>query len=343
MQASHRLMVFLFVMACLVMAPGVASAADPGNPFPADSSVSDQKAGSILVYNVYTSSITNFNAQNSRISITNTSDDRTAFVHLFFVDGSTCSVADMFVCLTANQTYNVLASDLDPGVTGYLMAVAVDGVTGCPVNFNYLIGDVYVKFPTGHVGSLAAEAIAAQYDTFTGCDGSSPLAQLFFDDPGTPDSYNALPRVLAVDNIGDRFSGNNTLLILNRIGGSMAISSLALGSIFGLLYDDAENSFSFTFSSGACQYRNILSNTFPRTVPRFEVVIPAGRSGWMKIFSNDESVSMLGAVFNANPNSNTVGNAFDGARNLHKLTLNTRGSRTGGTQSITIPVFPPSC
>lgn len=343
MQASHRFTHLLMAMGITFALSTMALAAEPGSRFPDTSSISDQKAGSMLVYNVYTSSITNFNAQNSRLSITNTNENSAAFVHLFFVDGSTCAVADMFVCLTANQTYSFLVSDLDPGVTGYLMAIAVDGVTGCPVNFNYLIGDVYVKFPTGHTGNLAAESIAAQFETFSGCNGSTSLAQLFFDQPGTPDSYNALPRVLAVDNITDRMSGNNTLLILNRIGGNMAISSSPIGSIFGLLYDDAENAFSFSFSSGACQFRSTLSNTFPRTVPRFEVAIPAGRSGWMRIYSTDESVSLLGSVFTANPNANTFGNAFEGARNLHKLTLNTQDSRTGGAQSITIPVFPPSC
>ncbi len=341
MQASHRFRDFLTAMAVAIVLTATVSAAEPGTRFPDTSSLSDQKAGSILVYNVYTSSITNLNAQNTRISITNTNEYEMAYIHLFFVDGSTCSVADMFVCLTANQTYTFLISDLDPGVTGYLMAIAIDGVTGCPINFNYLIGDAYVKFPTGHYGNLAAEAIAAQFETFSGCNGSTSLAELFFDQPGTPDSYNPLPRVLAVDNISDRLSGNNTMLILNRIGGNMAIASASIGSIFGLLYDDAENSYSFTFASGACQYRNSLSNNFPRTVPRFEVAIPAGRSGWMRLYSADESVSLLGAVFTTNPNASTFGNAFEGARNLHKLTLN--GGASGGGQSITIPVFPPSC
>jgi len=49
------------------------------------------------------------------INITNTNGSQTAFVHLFFVDGSNCSVADSFVCLTANQTMTLNAADVDPG------------------------------------------------------------------------------------------------------------------------------------------------------------------------------------------------------------------------------------
>ena len=40
------------------------------------------------------------------------------------------------------------------------MAVAVDAGTGCPINFNCLIGDAFVKLSTGHAANLAAEAFA---------------------------------------------------------------------------------------------------------------------------------------------------------------------------------------
>jgi len=316
-----------------------AKAADPGLPYPRGSAANDQRLGSILVYNVYTSSVTNSNGQNSRFTLTNASETNFAFVHLFFVDGATCSVADSYICLTPNQTVSILASDLDPGITGYMVVVAVDQ-RGCPVNHNFLMGDVYVKFPTGHTGNLAAEAFAAQYDTFTGCNESSSTATLFFDLPGTPDSYNLLPRTVAIANIPDRGSDNNTLMILNRLGGNLGIGAAGIGNVFGLLYDDGENGFSFTFASGACQFRSILSNNFPRTAPRFETVIPAGRSGWMKLYADNPAVGLLGATFNSNMSSNAAPNAFNGGHNMHHLTQNNTGQ---GAVSITIPVFPPSC
>ena len=63
-------------------------------------------------------------------------------------------------------------------------------------------------------------------------------------------SYNALPRVLAADNIPDRASGNDTLLVINRIGGNLLVGASPIGSIFGLLYNEAEQSHSFSFNTG---------------------------------------------------------------------------------------------
>ncbi|MFN0086893.1 MAG: hypothetical protein ACKVX9_15995 [Blastocatellia bacterium] len=333
MRTSHRLSQRLISALLLLVAAGVARAGDPGNPYPASSAINDQKAGSILVYNVYTSSITNFAAQNSRITVTNTSNTARANAHIFFVDGSTCSVADSYLCLTPNQTATMMASDLDPGITGYLFVVAVNDL-GCPINFNFLIGDVYVKFPSDHATNLGAEAIAAQFSENTACDANSIMATLTFDASGAPGSYNPLARVLSIDNIPDRVSGNNTLLVLNRIGGNMATGAATIGTVFGLLYDDTESPYSFSLSSGACQLRGTLSNNFPRTTPRFETVIPAGRTGWLRLWGDSAAAGLFGAVINSNPGISS--NVFNGGRNLHKLTLNP-------TPTVTIPIFPPSC
>ena len=66
------------VLAAVVAA--TAQAADPGQVYPAASEVSDQKAGSVLVYNLYTSSATAATTQNTRISITNTSSTSAACI-----------------------------------------------------------------------------------------------------------------------------------------------------------------------------------------------------------------------------------------------------------------------
>jgi len=343
MRTSHKLSQWLFSCSLFILLSASAilsvRAADPGIPFTSSAASSDQKAGSLLVYNVYTSGISNFTSQNARISLTNSSDFVTTQVHLFFVDGSTCSVADSYVCLTANQTINFLASDIDPGVTGYLIALAVNA-QGCPIRHNFLIGDVYVKFSSGHSGNLGAEAFAAQYDAFAGCTASSSTATLVFDAPGVPDSYNPLPRTVAVDNVPDFSSNNSMMLILNRIGGNLGTGAGALGSIVGLLYDDGENGFSFSFTSGACQFRSTLSNNFPRTSPRFETIIPSGRSGWIKLYIDNAAAGLLGATINSNPNNTSAANAFNGAHNFHHLKYNNTG---GGSVGLTIPVFPPGC
>ncbi|MGE0128331.1 MAG: hypothetical protein AB7U82_09650 [Blastocatellales bacterium] len=283
----------------------------------------------MLFYPIFTSSATEPAQQDTRINITNADIFRPVYVHLFFVDGASCSVADMFICLTESQTASFLASEFDPGTTGFLIAIATDNL-GCPTAFNALMGDEYVKFSTGHKSSLAAEA-AAGLNVPPQCDENSFTARLNFDGI----SYSLLGRALALSNLADRASGNNTLLILNRIGGNLATASARLTPVFGILYNDTENAFSFNFAPNTCQLISTLSNTFPRTVPRIEQIIPAGQSGWLKLWSYDDA-AIFGAAINFNPESEMATSAFSHGHNLHKLTLTTIGT-------LTIPVFPPHC
>jgi hypothetical protein len=147
--------------------------------------------------------------------------------------------------------------------------------------------------------------------------------------------YNALPRTLALSNLASRADGNNTLLVVNRLGGNLATGASTLANLFGVLYDDSETPFSFSFSPGTCQFRSLISSNFPRTTPRFEQAIPAGRSGWLKLALFTEG-AISGVALNANPNAGTQANAFNQGHNLHKLTLTTAAT-------LTVPVFPPAC
>ncbi|MDX2043664.1 MAG: hypothetical protein SF097_20780 [Acidobacteriota bacterium] len=305
----------------------------PGVAFSALSEVSDQRAGSVLIYNIYTSNPTVPAVQNTRINITNVNPGQDTAVHLFFIDGDSCSVADSFICLTRNQTTSFLLADFDPGTTGFMIAVAVDSITGCPINFNYLIGDEFVKFSSGHAANLQAEAIAAVAGSPSLCDETSPIATLNFDGLG----YGRLPRALAVDDIPSRADGNDTMVIINRIGGNLGLGTSPLGTLFGIVYNDSEISSSFNLTGG-CQLRGTLSSNFPRTIPRLEQFIPAGASGWMKfwISGNDGNKGISGSVINFNPNTSVSSSAYNQGRNLHKLTLDTNNS-------FVIPVFPPPC
>jgi hypothetical protein len=307
------------------------AAAGPGAPFPARSEVSDQKPGSILIYPLYSSMTTSFSRENTRFSLTNTDPTRAVVVHLFFIEDDSSSIADAFACLTPNQTASFLASDLDPDVTGYLIAIAVDQRTGCPINFNHLIGDEYVKLSTGHAANLAAEAFAALAGAPPVCDDTTTTIDLNFDGL----SYNAAPRILAVDNIPSPVDGNSTLLVIDRIGGDLASGLSTIGQFFGIAYDDMEHSFSFEQSTSRRQFRMIISNTFPRTTPRISNVIPSGRTGWMKFWRTTDG-GIIGCVINFNPNAAANASAFNQGHNLHKLTLTTESS-------FTMPVFPPSC
>lgn len=317
----------------------------PGQCHPPGSEITDDKAGSVLFYSLYTSAAASNDPQNnSRVSLTNTNQQLGVAIHLFFVDGATCSVADAFLCLTANQTASFLMSDVDPGITGYIIAIAVDGPpgtadgtnTGCPISFNYLIGSVYVKMTMSprREAELAAESCASEFGSpVPGCNPNASTAVIHFN--GVPgQGYNRLPRVLATSSIPARADGNSTLLVVNRIGGNLGTGAATVGTLFGILYDDAENSASFSLTGG-CQLRGELTNNFPRTTPRFENFISAGRTGWLKIWSEND-IGLIGATLNQNRNANAVANAFDGGHNLHKLTMT-------NAVSLTIPIFPPSC
>jgi len=308
----------------LALLTGAALAQDPGTALSATSEASDQKAGSLLYFNAYTSDASNPSTADTRVNITNTSSQSAIAVHLFFVNSADCRTADSFICLTENQTANFLASDLDPGTTGFIVAVA-STVDGFPIRFNFLIGDEYVKFASGHRANLAAVAFSKINDDVVLVPPDNVVAQLNLDGI----MYNRAPRVVAVDNIPARADGNDTLLILNSVGGDLSTSSSILGNLFGILYDDAETPLSFT-TSGNCQLRQSISNNFPRTTPRVETAIPSGRSGWMRISSSTGS-----AIVGASINRGTGDRAFNGGHNLHHLTLT--------NTAIRIPVFPSNC
>jgi len=310
----------------------VAVTCDPagdGGPLSTQFSGNDQRAGSVLIFPLYTSSASSAQDQNARLSLTNLDPSRSANAHLFFVDAGTCEVRDAFICLTANQTTSFLASDFDPGTTGFVVVVAVDR-QGCPVNFNFLIGDEYVKLNSGHAANLGAEAIPAIAGGLATCGIDSTTATLRFDGV----SYAPLPRVVATSNFASRADGNETLLILNRIGGSLVTGGTTTSAMTSLVYDDAGNSYSLTFSL-SCQYRgSVWVST--RATPRFETVIPSGRSGWAKYYNNGVDEAFVGATINLNRNSAAQTGAFNEGHGLHKLNYTT-------SAAYTIPIQAPGC
>jgi len=346
------------ILLVLVMASISAAAADPGAVYPTTSDVSDQKMGSLLFFNYYTSSSCCPSQENTRINLTNTHQSANVMVHLFFVDGTTCSVADSFLPLVRNQTSTFVLSDIDPGVMGYLVAVAVEGPNGFtggtnsgrPLSFNWLIGDEYIELTSGHQANLGAETFAVIDDMSSGTPvpkdpaylASSPTADLIFN--GTAGNYNRAPQLLALSSMpspSESIAGYNTQVVLNRIGGSLVGSATPIGPLFGLMYNDASMQLSFTFSSTSCQFRSQINRNFPRTTPRPNLLIPEGRTGWAKFYSMSENVGLLGAVMITNNTGNTGNNlslgveTLNGGRNLHKI-------RLANTVQYEIPVFPPN-
>src|SRR5215813_10039131 len=181
-------------------------------------------------------------------------------------------------------------------------------------DFNYLIGEADVKLASGHAARLNAVAIAALRLPLRGPD--SPEAQLNFDGQ----MYNQVPRALALSGIPSLNDGNSTLLVVNRLGGSLggSMSPISLG--VGCLADDQENISIFSFRGG-CQIRELLGS-FPRTAPPFSSIIPSGHTGWMYFYSTDPSTrngeGIIGAAITLNPGGNR---AFNSGSNLRVLTL----------------------
>lgn len=283
--------------------------------------LSDNKAASVLIYNVYTSGL-NSAQQDTRLTLTNVHPQLPSYVHLFFIDGSTCSIANWTLTLTQNQTVSMMMSDIDPNVTGYIIAVTVDEF-GCPNSFNYLVGEALVKFDSGHSANLAAVGVPALLGGLLQCSPQDVQTELRFDGV----SYMGLPRTLAISSLMSRAEGTDSMLIVNRIGGSLNDRVPAVGQLFGLLFDDLETAGSFTLNGTSCQSRFTLNNNFPRTSPRYDQLIPAGRTGWMK-FSTTNDSAITGAVIN-----NLGPTGFSSGHNLHTLTVT-------NTVVVRMPLYP---
>ena len=314
---------------CLIAATALAQ---QGTPLPASSGMSDMKPGSLLFYPYYTSEVISTYNENTRINLTNTHTTQEVYLHVFFVDSATCQAADSFFCLTANQTLTFIASDYDPGITGYLMAVAVNKDTGLPIQFNYLIGSYYFKLGSGFASNLSALSFAALTDTPATLNTDGSTADIKFDDV----KYNAGPRMLAVDSLPSRADGNSTMLILTRLGGDLAGGqSASIGGLLGQMFDDNEKGYSFSMAGGTCQFRNIFSDANPRMVPRFSSIVKAGHVGWVKLWPT-ANIPVIGISVNANASTAVSQTSYSGGHNLHVLSTTTTGV-------FTIPVFVPSC
>jgi len=354
---THVLSAIFAIMAMTVAAlaadPGTAignvpsgTATDPhasANPVEIGS---DMKAGSILAYTYYTSNSNNSSATDTRINITNTHPTASIVVHFFFV-ASSCSVADFKAELTQNQTYSFLTSDFDPDTTGYVLAVAEDQV-GLPIAWNYLIGDLYSKLANTFSVNLGAIAYAARYTFNTQGISSNPPSPAdtlataetvtinFGGNVGTGGSYDALGRSFAVDNIPSRASGDTTRVIYAGIKGSYVTGPAGAGAngMFGVLYDDAEQGQSFNWSWDCASVKTLDNNT-PRTAPRLDTVIPAGRTGWIRTYHNgDVGAAMSMMVYNSA--WSTAGGQSVNFHGAHHLQVLTRSS----SQAATLPVFP---
>jgi sugar lactone lactonase YvrE len=288
------------------------------------SNVSAQRAGSVLVFPYYTSKAAT--KADTRMTISNISSAAStvanqAYVHLFFVDGTTCAQADLFLCLTPNASFSFKASEYDPEATGWLLAVAVNQA-GTPIQNNTLIGNAFVT-DGNYVDNYGAESFWANFAQ-TATVNPNGTATLRFDGSG----YERVPNEFAaeiqspVDVAGQRIvtAGLNGDLTTGQITGAAQAGT-------ALVYNGNEKPFgSFSaFLNGNCQALATITTSSPRVPNGMAVMIPSGQTGWMR-------VKVGGAVgLIMTPRTAT----WKGIRALHKISYT--------TATLTISTFRPVC
>jgi hypothetical protein len=174
--------------------------------------VGDQKPGSVLFFNRYTSSASNPSRENTTVNLTNTNPTSSVFIRLFLINSATCQSQEVELCLAAQQTLSFQMSDLDPGVKGYGVAVATNQA-GEPVQFNWLMGNTIVKQSAANVlkpftSVLAAMAIAKRSPGAL-VAGPGNEAEMIFDDA----IYDRLPAQVAFDGVPSQGNAANTTVV----------------------------------------------------------------------------------------------------------------------------------
>lgn len=224
------------------------------------SRLSSETPGSVLVYNIYTSQASDPSLQNTRITITNTNLNTSVIVRFWFIEGASGGVSVIHdECLPQKGTKSFLASDLDIGITGYMIASAINS-DGVPIRFNFLVGDEYVKLSSGHSGNLPAQACSAFYGS---TNSTNPLdGKLVFD--GST-GYSLLPKIVAAANIPHPFNSGIAKLILNSLNGDVPLngSVSALGQLSLVTYDEDGTTLKSVLRTwGAQQIESLTVNTY---------------------------------------------------------------------------------
>jgi hypothetical protein len=338
MRTSHTITRTLVAVAAFLALAGAAMAATFTSTV-ANPDVSDQKAGAVLVFPYYTSaSDGNFSKSDTLMQITNVCNGpavsggipQYSYLHLFFLNGSNCSPADTFVCLTPNGSIQIKASDYDPTVTGYLIAIAVDA-TGMPTTGttgNCFIGSAFVRDDNNSIiGSYGAEAFAGILGgtVTSNADGSTSVRL-----DGT--NYDAAPTQFSVQvqdpNVAREF------IVLASVNGNLGVALSTVGqSGVGVLYRADETPASFQpFTTGNCQVVNKVDKNKPRIVPGDITTFLKNSYGYLKFNTN---VGAVGLLLSAQGPANQPNNRWSGIRTLHKTNV--------GSATLVVPMFPPFC
>ena len=291
--------------------------------------VSDQKAGSLLVFPFYGNDGA---GGDTRLTITNVGEangnvNNQLNVHLFFLDAS-CSQADVYLCFTKFQSYSFKASEWDPVTArGELIAVPVDAM-GAPITYNGLIGNAFVNTTVSGakwVGNYSPEAFTA-VGAVTGVTTTATLNLNNAPLVGGA-GYDAPAGGFAAEFQSPVDVKNQAILTMGlngTIGG--ALNGNAAAGI-AAIYRNDEKLFSYSMPGSGCSALTIINDATIRIVGGLSNSIGTGKTG-TAIWNVAGAVGLFVTPVQAN-------NASQGIRTLHK--------RTAGNASLTIPVFMPIC
>lgn len=364
MKPSHSLAHLFFALVALIAIRAISFAQ------PADSivQVSDQKAGSMLVFPFYGSDGA---GGDTRLTITNVGPAGVApavngigtaqtisnqlNVHLFFLD-STCAQADGYLCFTKFQSYSFRASEWDPVTTrGDLIAIVVDNM-GFPISYNGLIGNAFVNTTVNGakwLGNYGAEAFASlgQFNVNTGNFDSDAFLNQFITTAFLRMNNGPRNRVVGYDAAASSFevefqspkdSVNQAILTVGLSGFiGRELSGNAPDGI-GAIYRNDEKIFSFTPPAGGCSVVTLINDASIRIVGGLSNSIGTGKTGtaiWnVRAFVNNaffpgNSVGLFITPVQAN-------GGWSGIRTLHKRNVTEINVNNIGLQ---MPVFMPTC
>lgn len=353
MQATHNL-TRIFVALAAVIAFCAVSFGQVATSSPVQ--VSDQKAGSLLVFPFYGSdgaggdtrlTITNVGPVAAPGVMTAQAISNQLNVHLFFLD-AVCAQADVFLCFTKYQSYSFKASEWDPVTKqGELIAVVVDN-NGVPTSYNGLIGNAFVNTTVGGakwVGNYSPEAFASVGNANLNPSVASPggtLAGLPLNNaprdgvaaPGGPVGYDAAASRFAVEFQSPVDSKNQAILTMGLIGpvGTNLGGNAAFGT--GVIYRNDEKAFSFTPPGPGCSVITLIDDSKIRIVGGLSNSISTGKTG-TAIWSVGNAA--FGAAVGLFVTPVQANGGWSGIRTLHKMAVN---PVFGG---LSIPIFMPLC
>lgn len=269
---------FMLLMSCAILL-AVSALAQPN---PVNVTLTSQKPGSLLVFPLYTSKQANPVVQDTRWVITNVSQSEEAVVHMFMIDRITCEQMDMFFCIPARCSEVFVASEQDPDVTGFILALAVDKDTGVPIQQNQLIGNAFVKAPAGSFitlggaveGNYAAESFRALKPNPGVVLPGDTTAILNLDG----DAYDPVGRWLATPVQLPANAPGQTLVTIGLQGSVTEARITGAGqSGVGLAYNGNERAGSFSrLLSGECFATTMLTDLNPRVIGQFVRLLQQG-------------------------------------------------------------------